>query len=255
MLKIRSEQLEAFRQQALRQFEDEMIKHLKEYAPKHCEALEEENIRYVIRFGIQQAEKYGLTYRGPVRFYLELIFMLGHRFDTDPQLGWATEILTDSAITDQMEKADRLYDKVADYVKAVAGPKHAYAWRSLHNFSMAGSQNVPLYSSNFEEEVISRLKQIYPEKCAYVGEPALHTVVKQATMQAGTYSLNTEEGIYLFVALMFALGHGFATDPLFPWISTTLNNSAISDSSKRIERLRSKSLTYLEQVLAHLVKE
>lgn len=255
MLKIRPEQLEAFRQQALSQFEENMIKHLQEYAPKHCAVLEEDNLHHVIRFGIQQAEKYGLTYQGPVRFYLELIFMLGHHFDTDPQLGWATEILTDTAITDQMEKADRLYDKVADYVKAVAGPKHTYAWRSLHNFSMAGSQSVPLYGPNFEEEVISRLKQIYPEKCTYVGESALHMVVKQATVQAETYSLNTEEGIYLFVVLMFALGHGFATDPLFPWISTTLNNPALSDSSKRIERLRSKSLTYLEQVLAHLVKE
>lgn len=63
--------------------------------------------------------------------------------------------------------------------------------------------------------MISHLKQIYPEKCTYVGEPALPTIVKQATAQTKTYFLNAHEGIELFATLMFALGHGFATDPLF----------------------------------------
>jgi hypothetical protein len=56
----------------------------------------------------------------------------------------------------------------------------------------------------------------------------------------------------LFINLMFALGHGFATDPQYPWISNTLYNSAVSDPDKRAERLYAKTMVYLDHVLANL---
>jgi hypothetical protein len=53
---------------------------------------------------------------------------------------------------------------------------------------------------------------------------------------------------------VFAQSHGFATDPQLPWVSATLNNPVVSDPNKRIERLYSKTMTYLRHVLTSLEK-
>ncbi len=49
-----------------------------------------------------------------------------------------------------------------------------------------------------------------------------------------------------------AVGHGMARDPHVPWIAKTLNNAAIEDPNKRAERLHSKAMTYLDEILASL---
>src|SRR6266540_2596886 len=111
MLIIRPTQLNSFEEAALRHFEDEMVPHLAKFAPKHCQVIGEQAVRQAIRLGIGRARKFGLTNRGPVRFYIELMFMFGCDFDNDPQLDWANEVLNDTTLLDQMAKAERLYDR------------------------------------------------------------------------------------------------------------------------------------------------
>ena len=41
-------------------------------------------------------------------------------------------------------------------------------------------------------------------------------------------------------------------DPHLPWIAGTLGNQAIADPNKRAERLYSKAMTYLDEVLNSL---
>src|SRR6187431_1511713 len=110
MLTIRTAQFEALRAVPRGVFEDSMVAHLAKYAPKHCEVIGQDAVREAIRLGIDRARTYGLTNRGPVRFYLESMFMFGSDFDTDPQFSWATAILNDGRLSDQMAKADRLYE-------------------------------------------------------------------------------------------------------------------------------------------------
>ena len=58
MLKIRKEQMEVFEQAAIRNFEDEMVQHLKKFSSRHCEVIGEDNVRKVIRMGIERGKKY-----------------------------------------------------------------------------------------------------------------------------------------------------------------------------------------------------
>lgn len=95
MLIIRKETMEVFEEALLRNFEDEMVQHIKQFTPRHSEIIGEQCVRQVAKMGIERARQYGLTNRGPVRFYIELMFMLGSNFDTDPQYPWAGEILND----------------------------------------------------------------------------------------------------------------------------------------------------------------
>ena len=96
MLKIRSEQISVFEIAAVRNFEDRMLAHLKDFAPNHSKILSDDELRVVIRYGMKKAEDHGFTSERSIRIYTELILMLGSSFDTDPQLPWAEELLNHS---------------------------------------------------------------------------------------------------------------------------------------------------------------
>lgn len=251
MLIIRKEQIKVFQQTVLRNFENNMVQHLRNFTPKHSEALGEDGLRKVIRRGIKRAETYGFTDRGPVRFYIELMFMLGSDFDTDCQFPWASQILTDPEIVEQTERADALFDKVMDYVKEVAGPEREYAQESLRRASQQSFKDLRKIKGSMETEILARFKTNYPQKCRYIGDQALRTLVQRGAELAQKYSVSSPAGAAFFASFMFILGHGFAEDPLYPWCEETLNDKSISDPNKRIERLHSKGVAYLSKVLAN----
>src|SRR5262245_31809009 len=100
--------------------------------------------------------------------------------------------------------------------------------------------------------MIARLRANYPQKCEYVGQSALRELIALGLALARKYSVSTAAGKVFLIRLMFAQGHGFATDPQLPWVSVTLNNPAITDPNKRIERLYSKAMTCLRHLLPTL---
>jgi hypothetical protein len=249
---IRKEQMAVFQQAAFKDFEDQMVEHLKRFTPRHCEVMGEPAVRTVIRMGIERAMHYGFTNRGPVRFYIELMFMFGSYFDTDPLMTWAAEILDDPLISDQMVRAERLYEKLADYVEKVAGPDNKSVNEALCRARQQRFEDLSVPVENFENEIIARLAANYPEKCQYVGESALRQLIPLGMDLATRHSVSTNAGKVFLIGLMFAQGHGVAIDPQLPWVSATLNNPAISDPNKRMKRLYNKVITYLDHVLTEL---
>jgi len=249
---IRDEQIKVLGDSLVRSFENEMSRHLREFSPGHCQVIGEADLREVIRRGINRASKYGFTHRGPVRLYIDLTFMFGSDFDTDLLLSWAAEILKSGGTADQMDRAERLHAKTLEFSNATAGPKHEYAMEAFRRVRSVRYEDLTLPPGDFESGCLVRLRAGYPRKFDYVGEPAVREMIREAVGKAGSYSISTESGVLLFMTLMFAIGHGFAEDPLFPWISGTLGNGAISDPNKRAERLYSKTMTYLAQVIDNL---
>jgi hypothetical protein len=252
MLKIRQDQMEVFSQAVLRIFEDNMIEHLENFAPHHAKSLGKEGVRKVVQLGIKKAETYGLTNTRPVRFYIELMFMLGSFFDNDCQVPWANQILTDPDITDQSERADLLFDKAMDYVEKVAGPQRQYAIASLSHAREQNFNDLCKVQGDFNPFIIARLKHNFPEKCRYIGDTALKNLIKQGRDQAKEYAVSGNAGAAIFTGFMFMSGQGFAQDPLFPWAGETLNDEAITESMEKLERLYSKGIAYVTQVLKKL---
>jgi len=99
--------------------------------------------------------------------------------------------------------------------------------------------------------ILDQMNQIYPQKYSYLGDGALRMLIQEATDGAKGYQFSEARSVTLFIVLMFALGHGFANDPLFPWISHTLQDPQIIDPASRAQRLENKMLVYLECVLKH----
>ncbi len=102
MLVFLDSQMAVLQGAAQRQFEAEMLSHLRRFSPKTFAMAGEPGVRTTIQTGIQRAHGYGLSFRGPVRLYLELMMMLGSAFDTDPQYPWASQVLQDRDFASQM---------------------------------------------------------------------------------------------------------------------------------------------------------
>ncbi len=249
---IRKEQMQALEEARLPEFEDYMVVHLGKFSPLHSKSLGEAGIRTLIRVGMERAKRHGFTHRGPVKFYIETMILLGVDFDTDPQYPRPGEILRDLSIPDQTQRADKIHAWLIELLDAAGGPKREYARRALQRAREIPFQYIPVSSPNFEDEVIRYMKENHPEKVAYVGETNLKGLIPRAIEETKKYSVFTDAGVCLFIGLMFAVGHGFINDPKYPWAYKTLTNPAITDPDKRVERLYSKTMTYLDHVLQHL---
>jgi hypothetical protein len=232
-------------------FEHEMVAHLREFAPMHFQVLGPDGVRPIVHFALARAAPYGFTYGGPVQLYFEMMFLLGADFDTDPQYPWAARILRDRG-AGQSERADHLYDEVMAYVEAAGGPGREYARRALRKAREIPLAAAPHNRATFEDDLIRAMQVSHPEKFAYVGEQPLRALLPAAIAQARNYSIATPAGVSLLAGLMFALGHGVVTDPKYSFIEHTLVNPAITEADRRVERLYSKVMTYLDHVLKYL---
>jgi len=238
--------MEAFEREALQTYEDEMVEHIKQFVPKHSEIIGEPMVRKVVRMGIERANDYDLTTRGPVRFYIELMFILGSDFDTDPQYPWAEEILSDLEITDEMERADRLYEKTINFLKKVEGLEYKYKKEAMHRICIMRFEDLPSSEEDFEREIEECLQIIYPQKFEYIGETAITELVRSGYEVAQDHAVSAISAISLFVILMFILGHGCFNDSQFFWIKETLNNSLIIKSTERFKKLHLRMLKFIE---------
>jgi len=81
MWTIREEQVESFRQVAVKKFEDEMVPRLTKLFPRTANKLGESGLRDVIRHGINRAREYGIVRRRDVGRYIAVMLMFGPNFD------------------------------------------------------------------------------------------------------------------------------------------------------------------------------
>jgi hypothetical protein len=251
VLVIRKDQLETIRQTAGLRFEDEMIVHLGDFSPALVRTVDEDHLRKAIRLGIAHAAVYGLTHRGPVRLYLELMLLFGSHFDTDPQYPWTAEILTNPHSASQIELAEQLYQRTLVYCESVAGPENAYALKALRNISFLTQQPPEVSRENFVADMLQEIASVYPQKAAYVGQAGLEALIREGMEQARRLNFPTLRGYALIVWLMLFFGHGCGEDPFYPWITRTFQDNTITDSAARAQRLEAKAFTWLTHVLAN----
>jgi len=249
MLIIRDKQMKVFKIAARRNFENNLIDHLQDFAPNHAASLKPEGLRSVIQFGMKRSRTYRFSLGGPIRFYIEMMFMMGSFFDTDCQIPWAGDILADPETPDQMERADRLYDKAMDYVAQAGGQGRKNALVSLKRTRQQSYEEVIQLQGELIPAMIIRLKGNWPEKCHYIGDEALTELVRKGQKKAREYGFQSNGGTAVFTEFMFQSGHGFDTDPLFPWVSKLLADPNITDPNQKLERLYSKGMAYIEGVL------
>lgn len=245
MLKIRSEQMEALEQAAIRNFEQRLLQHLREYFPKHTKLMAEEQLKKVIHYGWERAQTYGLTAENSITLFTDLMFLLGRGFDTDPQLPWAAEILN-KELSDE-ERTQTLYEKAIDYLNRVSGEKNEHidaAQARIRDEKPEDLAQVPI--TLLPEQLLRRLKKVFPQKYDNVGEPALHEMIQQGMAAANQYEITNSRGLATYIGLMFMLGASFDTDPQFSWAREVLTDPSVGNEHERTERLYAAGLSYLD---------
>jgi hypothetical protein len=255
MLCISHRQREAFREAAREHFMNEMVVHAKAFSPQLCRTLGEEQLRLAIEAAVSRAGDYGFTQRGPVKLYVELVFLFGSSFDSDPQYPWARSILEAREGHSQMHRAELLYGRTKDYLEHVVGQDDIHAVEALERISVFARSSKSQAWLRFLAEPEQAVRSLYPEKAAYVGGEAIQALVGAARREAAARGIGIEDGHVLACLLMFAFGYGCLSDPLYPWISNTLQDSRIDGAEKRVHRLENKALTWLDHVLASARQE
>ena len=247
MWTIRQEQTEAFRQHHLQKFEDEMVEHGKDFAPPLCGVIGDEQLRVALRSAMTRAEGYGFTNRGPVRLFIEMMFLCGSAFDTDPQYPAVGTVLRASG--DQMQRAQQIHELCLDNLGKVAGPGGANVHKALSDLLTYARMPI-MFSNDLAADMLQAMHRVFPQKAAYVGEANLRTLIDEAIAEARQYRFETARQKALLVVLKFAFGHGCTDDPLYPWIARTLRDERIVDPAARAARLEKKAVTWLEHVVA-----
>ncbi len=248
MLSLRPAQLKVFEQNALTAFEDEMLAHARETWPRLCKLLGKPQMRAAVRAAIARAQGHGFTNRGPLRLFIELTFIFGGTFDTDPQYPWAAEILT--AKDDQTDRADRLHAAVNRFQQRVAGEGAANKTRALDELRLFLQKPTAETSGNIVALARSDMGRTYPQKVAFVGEEALLKLIRAGSAEARKQGFDLPRADQIFTALMFAFGHSCVNDPLYPWLEWTLKDKPKDPAAARLARLEKAAATWIERVLA-----
>jgi hypothetical protein len=244
---IRQEQAAVFEEAILHNFENDMVEHLKQKFPKHCRFLGEENLRRRVQEGLERAKSHGLQSINGLRLFLELIFLLGSGFDTDPQLPWAADILKE-APSNESACVARLYERALDYLNEVLGPKCERLEQALSRWRAQPVERFPQAGrSSYESHAMARLRELFPEKCRYLGEDRLRQLI-QASVEAVTgCGLRSERGLSVYLGLAFLLGAGFAADLQCPFAAEVLNDKSLADPNARADRLHAAAVAHLER--------
>jgi len=248
VLIIRDAQMMVFEDAARRAFEDEMVAHSHTFSPSLCRVIGDAQLRVALRQAMARAARYGFTYRGPLRLFIEMMFLCGSHFDTDPQYPMVGEVLRGSG--GQMERAELLHQGTHDYQTQVAGPQNANVTNALRELSRLARAPFDLASDDFVPGMRREMFRVFPERAAYIGERGLMALLDEAREIAHTHQFVSTRAHVLVLILMFAFGHGCVDDPLYPWIARTLGDPRIVNPAARAARLERKALTWLDHVLA-----
>jgi len=91
---IRDDQWNLLEQDAHRRFVDRLCAHFDMFWPEHVEAWGEQ-YRQIIENGVKRAKMYGFVTEQDIARFINLWFIWGVEFETEPSFRWASEIVSD----------------------------------------------------------------------------------------------------------------------------------------------------------------
>ncbi|HRF45096.1 MAG TPA: hypothetical protein PLD30_12810 [Candidatus Competibacteraceae bacterium] len=245
MLMIREEQMAVFEQAAVSNFASRVYEHLQTFFPEHCQNLQADQVRAVIRFGLERAEHYQLVSERDVYLYVSLMFLLGSYFDEDPQLPWVTEWLKEQAPETANTRMAPVYDQAMTLLDSMIGPENEYLRQTLGMLQQSQVFESLPDAPSFGHRLLLLLQALAPQKYQVLGDSILRDLVRHGYGAAKQHGLTTERGAMIYLSLAFLLGSGFDRDLLYPWAAEVLANPALADPAQKGEALYAAARKHL----------
>lgn len=252
MLVIRQAQIQVLGKRTQADFQERVIDMLAENYPRECrQAGGRLQMNIFVQQGIEKAAARGFLSQREVILFVTLMMILGAGFENDPQLPWVADLLDEAVIADPTVRIENLFAETIAYLEATAGEDCALLVRAMLRIRDYDLASVPTSQGDaWVTEVLTVLKQFYPQKFSSQGEHATRDMAQAGVRRAAGYGLTDRIGIFVFLECMFMLGSEFDCDPLQPWASAVLNDRAIADESERSQRLYHAAMTHLAQSLS-----
>ncbi len=99
MLIIRKEQMDALSEALSEAFEDDRVKHIASKYPEFFDETGEEDVRQLVRQGIEKSKIYGIQVRGDVEFIIDLMVEFGQDFEREGKISWTGDILRSHSLS------------------------------------------------------------------------------------------------------------------------------------------------------------
>lgn len=255
MIELLRNQMSALGLLAGQNFVDELVDHLFQFAPDHARSLGPAALRPIVEIGVQRAKDHGFTQRGPIRYYIELMFLLGSDFDTDLQFPWASSILNRPWTGEpQVRRASELFWLTNRYLEAAAGPRNQFIVDGLRRAQACELRFEPASHGDQVTLIREHLRYLAPEKCAFIGDDRLDRLIRHAQDQSATRGGCSATDHAFIAVLMFGLGWGCLKDPQFPWVGLTFQRRAPRPGVDTFEDLRRRTLIYLRRSLENTAR-
>jgi hypothetical protein len=251
VLVIRSEQFNALARIPRLDYEDSLIRHFHRFYPVECEHAGAEQVRKLIRYGIDRAIVHGYGSQREIALYINLMLILGCDFDRDPQYPWAGEQLNDTSIEDDFQRIQRVFQTTIDYLGKTSGKGNEHGVRAMVRIRDWDLGTAPQSSGiQLEDDLLNVLESFYPEKYGSHSRDELLGLFRRVAEDAWDYGIRQAPGRVVFTTLAFMLGAGIARDPLYPWVGDTLTDVALGGERARVEQLHRRSVAYINLMLS-----
>ncbi|MFO1252254.1 hypothetical protein [Inhella sp.] len=251
MFRLQADQLQRLEQGLAAQYSQELQAHAREFAPALTQLMGAPALAALVERAQQRAAAHGLDCRGAVRFYLELMLLLGSDCDSDPQY----QALLGPTLADREEgalaRADRLHEILLAYIDAVSGPAHALEAAAAQAGLQWEFERLQALAQRPPGEWVGALAAAWPAKAKVVGPAALEALVRAAQAQAAEWAQQRGPAWHaagpLLAALMLSFGRGWLQDPQFGWLSQTLQGPVGEAAEPALRRLHRRYLAFLQQ--------
>jgi hypothetical protein len=238
MLTIAPRQADSLRAAVERQFELRLLAHIEQFFTNHWRVIGPEQLRVVVRLGIERAREYRCVSERDVYLYVGTMLYVGSHFDTDQQLPWAGSILHREDTLGMPSRAELVYDAARSYMRSTYGSQNEHLQTALERVhGTIEKAQVSDLAPHSASELLLGLKWMFRRKFDYVGEAAMSALLKTCSAAVAQYGIATPRGAALYSGLMFMLGQGFDRDPQFPWAGAVLTDAAIVHPEQRVDRL------------------
>lgn len=122
MLVIRTPQRNALIKSRLPLLRTRLAAHAAQFFPVETAKLEARELAAVLERATDRPRRYGFKTECDAAKWLNLMFTFGRNFDTDPRLGWASELLARVGDTDDRRPMiDRLFLAALEHIHEARG--------------------------------------------------------------------------------------------------------------------------------------
>ncbi|MDR1662758.1 MAG: hypothetical protein LBR95_10145 [Azoarcus sp.] len=217
---IRAQHHALLQKRAFEAYITELIEYGEDTQPGgFLDRLSEERLREILKTVCAKSEaSFGFDQRGPIHGYLDLVWVYGWDFESDPQYQWVIQTKKANEALTQVEQADILFDEMQDYEEAVNGDEFQYRNAFIKNFQVLNVSALPVREATFVPDMLCVLHDLYPQKYERANEQALaQLITEERSKAAGIFGFHKPHHQGLIVILAFLLGHEFHRNPFLDW--------------------------------------